>query len=694
MHQPDYREPGSRRLSMPWVRLHALKDYLDMPLRAAEREGVRATFNLVPSLLDQLELYCNGGVDRHLELSRLRPEELAPEIKREVLATFFTANPARMILPYPRYRELYTKSISAADEAATLVSLFSSEEMRDLQVWSNLVWIDPLFRDEEPVRGLFARARQFTEEQKQSLLDWQIKLIARIVPTYQKLAADNRLEVSFTPYYHPILPLLCDTDVAREALPSVELPNRRFVHPEDADAQVAKAVAKYRELFGRDPEGMWPSEGSVSEEVMAIAARHGIKWLASDEEVLNHSLTKSGLRRADHPIHGVYEYANGVKLVFRDHALSDRIGFVYSTWEASRAVSDFVSHIKQLRSLYAEQLDRTIIPIILDGENAWEYFPDDGDEFLSLLYEQLAEDEEIETVTLGEATRRLPARKLPRLYAGSWINHNFRIWIGHPEDNTAWDLLSRTRDDLVTFERDNPGFDSARSTQAWEQIYIAEGSDWCWWYGDDHRSGQNDQFDRIYRKHLAAVYEVTGQEVPLPLLRPISQPSGVRRASLPDGLMTPVIDGRLTHFYEWAGAGHYDCRDLGGTMHRVDHSISDIYFGFDHDRFHIRLDFHSKNALESLTGRELVITFFVPDRLAFELSAETRREVPGADFVYACGERVEFSVRRDRLWSEGFGELSFTVTLTEGGRPIETWPEHSPVTVRVPRKSEELFWPT
>jgi len=694
MHQPDYREPNSKRLSMPWVRLHALKDYLDMPLRAAERVGVRATFNLVPSLLDQLELYCNGGVDRHLELSRLRPEELAPEIKREILGTFFTANPARMILPYPRYRELYTKGASAADEPATLVSLFSSEEMRDLQVWSNLVWIDPLFRDEEPVRGLFARARQFTEEQKQSLLDWQIELLARIVPTYQKLAADNRLEVSFTPYYHPILPLLCDTDVAREALPSVELPNRRFVHPEDADAQVAKAVAKYRELFGRDPEGMWPSEGSVSEEVMAIAARHGIKWLASDEEVLNHSLTKSGLRRAEHPIHCVYEYANGVRLVFRDHALSDRIGFVYSTWEASRAVSDFISHIKRLRSLYAGRLDHTVIPIILDGENAWEYFPDDGDEFLSLLYEQLAEDEEIETVTLGEATRRLPARKLPRLYAGSWINHNFRIWIGHPEDNTAWDLLSRTRDDLVAFERDNPGFDSARSAQAWEQIYIAEGSDWCWWYGDDHRSGQNDQFDRVYRKHLAAVYEVTGREVPLSLLRPISQPSGVRQASLPDGLMTPVIDGRLTHFYEWAGAGHYDCRDLGGAMHRVDQSISDIYFGYDHDHFHIRLDFHSKNALESLTGRELVITFFVPDRLVFELTAETRREEPGGNFVYACGERVEFSVRRDRLWSEGFGELSFTVTLAQSGRPIETWPEHSPVTARVPRKSEELFWPT
>jgi alpha-amylase/alpha-mannosidase (GH57 family) len=693
MHQPNYREPFSNRLAMPWVRLHALKDYLDMPLVATARENIRVTFNLVPTLLDQFEMYANGGTDRHLELSQLRPEDIGTETRREILQTFFTANPARMIVPFPRYHELYEKFTSASSDPATLVNLFSSEEIRDLQVWSNLVWVDPQFRKEEPVRTLFASERHFTEEAKQSLLDWQRLLIAKVIPTYRKLQADNRLEISLTPYYHPILPLLCDTDVAREALPSIELPRRRFVHPEDAELQVTKSVEMYRRLFDSDIQGMWPSEGSVSEEVLKIAARHGIKWMASDEEILSHSVTKSGLKQKDNPIHAVYEYANGVKMLFRDHALSDRIGFVYSTWDASRAVSDFVGHIKQLRKIYARQLDRTVVPIILDGENAWEYFPNDGAEFLSEFYRQLDEDPEIETVTFSQAIHLIPARPLPRLFAGSWINHNFRIWIGHSEDNHAWDLLSQARDDLVSFERSHPDYDRGKLNQAWEQIYIAEGSDWCWWYGDDHRSAQDDQFDRIYRLHLAAVYELLGLDVPLSVLRPISQRSGRPRATMPDSLINPTVDGRLTHFYEWAGAGHYDCRQPAGAMHRVERHISDIFFGYDRARFYIRLDFYSAIDIESNAGFKVEVACFVPEKLVFELSPEQQTETAG-HFTCAFGDRVEFGVERVHLWPAGFGELSFTVTLLQGDQMLETWPEHEPIALVVPRRFEEVFWPT
>jgi alpha-amylase/alpha-mannosidase (GH57 family) len=694
MHQPNYQEPGTRRLAMPWVRLHGLKDYLDMPLAATARENIRVTFNLVPTLLDQLQLYVDGAVDRHLELSRMRADELSAENKLEILNSFFLANPTRMIVPFPRYRDLFQKYTSAASDPSTLVSLFSSEEIRDLQVWSNLVWVDPLFRVEEPVRRLFAQARQFTEEDKQELLVWQISLIARIVPTYQKLLAEDRLEISFTPYYHPILPLLSDTDVAREALPSIDLPRKRFVHPEDAERQVAMSAETYRNLFGREMTGMWPSEGSVSEEVLAIAARHGIKWLASDEEVLTHSLGKSGLWQKDNPIHAVYEFPSGIKMLFRDHALSDRVGFVYSTWEAPRAASDFVEHIKRLRTIYRGQLDRTVIPIILDGENAWEYFRDDGTEFLRLLYEQLEEDEEIETVTFSEALATVPARKLPRLFAGSWINHNFRIWIGHSEDNAAWDLLGTAREDLVTFEKENPGFDREILARAWKQIYIAEGSDWCWWYGDDHRSGQDDQFDRLFRKHLAAVYELTGRDVPLDLFRPISQPGGMPRATMPDGLVTPILDGSLTHFYEWAGAGHFDCRQPAGAMHRVDRAVTDIFFGYDRDRFYIRLDLRSRNVLEFMAGRTVVLALFVPEKRVFELVPVEQFEDPVSSAIYAFGDRVEFSVRRTNLWSDGFGDLSFTVTLKQGGQILETWPEHEPIALKIPRRFEEVFWPT
>jgi alpha-amylase/alpha-mannosidase (GH57 family) len=613
--------------------------------------------------------------------------------KLEVLKTFFTANPTRMIVPFSRYRELYRKQTSALSEPGTLVGLFSSQEIRDLQVWSNLAWTDPMFRVEEPVKSLFAKGRHYSEEDKTALLDWQLELMQRVVPTYQKLQSENRLEVSFTPYYHPILPLLCDTEIATEALPSIVLPEQRFQHSEDAERQMAMAAAKYRTLFGRDMEGMWPSEGSVSEEVMALAARQKIGWLATDEEILTHSLTKSGLKHKDHPIHRVYEHSTGVKVLFRDHALSDRIGFVYSAWDAPKAVADFLGHIKRLRSLYEGQLDQAVIPIILDGENAWEYFPDDATEFLDLFYRGLSEDKEIETVTLGEAAATLPATHLPQIFAGSWINHNFRIWIGHSEDNAAWDLLSRTRDDLVAFEKEQPEADAKVLKRAWNRILIAEGSDWCWWYGDEHRSEHNEQFDIIFRQHLAAVYELMGSEIPLELLRPIYQRDSARLAVMPDAVLTPEIDGYLTHFYEWAGAGFYDCSLAGGAMHQVTRRVSGIYFAFDRECFHIRLDFHSKKELEFAAGLKAVFTLYTPESSAFEIDLS---QGPGEKNGrrWAVGNIVECSIPRERIWPDGFGDLSLSVALTEDDQLVETWPEHGPIRVSVPKRHEEMFWPT
>ncbi len=695
MHQPNYREPHSRRLAMPWVRLHALKDYLDMPLRAAEYENVRVTFNLVPSLLDQLDLYLEGGTDRHLELTRLRVEELDDEQRLEILDTFFTANPAHMIEPYDRYRELYKKYRSGISDRRSLPRLFSSGEYRDLQVWSNLTWIDPMFREEEPVRSLFAEQRHFTEEEKMGLLGWERDLIGRIVPGYRKLQDDGKIEVSFTPYNHPILPLLCDTDVAREALPSIKLPRQRFCHPEDAEYQIAAAVEKYERVFGRKMAGMWPSEGSVSEEVLRMMIRHGVKWTATDQEILVHSLRKSGMNTADNPVHRVYEFGPGLKLLFRDHALSDRIGFVYSTWDPHRAVADFVGHIKQLRGIYANRLDSTVVPIILDGENAWEYFPNDATEFLSCFYETLNADKDIQTVTMSEAAQSPDVGSLPSVFAGSWINHNFRIWIGHHEDNTAWDLLQKTRDTLTSFQAGNPNFDPLRLKQAWDQIYIAEGSDWCWWYGDEHRGEDNDQFDRIYRQHLVAVYELLGLEIPLELLKAISE-AGVESCTvMPDGRLTPKIDGRVTQYYEWAGSGFFDCVKAGGTMHQVDRQITGIHFAYDGGWFYIRLDFRDKKEVESIAGLKLVVTFFVPERVTIGLNLNADEPQGGTlgEYKYAIGEIFEMSVARDYLWPDGHGPLSFVVTLLQDGQKLENWPEYEPVHLEVPRRDEEIFWP-
>ncbi|MEW6049640.1 MAG: glycoside hydrolase family 57 protein [Candidatus Zixiibacteriota bacterium] len=695
MHQPNYREPGSDRLAMPWVRFHALKDYLDMPLLAAEFPNVKTTFNLVPSLLDQLELYQNGGVDRHLELSRLKPEDLNPSLKLEILDSFFSAFPENMIKPYSRYWELYNKARRSDGQKNILPALFSSVEMRDLQVWSNLVWIDPMFRQEEPLKTLFEKKKQFTEAEKEALLQWEIEYLHRIIPTYKRLMNEGRIEISFTPYYHPILPLLCDTNSALEASPGMRLPDKRFQHPEDADKQVAMAVDKFRALFGREMTGMWPSEGSVSEQVLDILHSRGIQWAASDEEILHHSLTKGGQTKISSPPHHVYEYRNGLRLFFRDHGLSDRIGFVYSGWKPERAVADFVNHLKLIRSALANELKDAVVPVILDGENCWEYYPNDGVEFLTLFYQTLGEDPEIELVTMSEAATKVTPRPLRSLFAGSWINHNFRIWIGHPEDNQAWDLLTRTRDTLERFAVEHPDFDKSKIARAWNQVFIAEGSDWCWWYGDEHHSPDRDQFDKIFRRHLVAVYELLGLEIPIDLLKPIIGGSVETYTVLPEAMVTASIDGRISHFYEWTGAGQFDCLKAGGAMHRVDRLIQRVWFAYDREQFYIRLDFADKKRLHLLTKPKLLVHLFTPGPLVMEVTGDKTGFSRGsAEAVkYACDDIMEIQISRPAIWPNGFGPLGFCVSLFEQEQRLEIWPEIEPIQLEIAEVNKETFWP-
>jgi alpha-amylase/alpha-mannosidase (GH57 family) len=695
MHQPNYREPGLNRLSMPWVRLHALKDYLDMPLLASSFDKVKVTFNLVPSLLDQIDMYLNGAVDRHLELSRMPAENLDPGVKMEILDTFFAANPAHMIQPHLRYWELYNKARRGGEgQKNVLASLFSSAEIRDLQVWSNLAWVDPMFHDEDPICSLIAKEKQYSEAEKQELLDWQLKLMARIVPTYKRLQDEGRIEVSLTPYYHPILPLLCDTNSAREALPDIKLPQKRFVHPEDAQTQVRMSVERYQELFGRPMKGMWPSEGSVSEEVLEIMVKNGIEWGATDEEILHHSLLKSGLRREGNPIHTVYQHMSGLRLFFRDHGLSDRIGFVYSGWKAPRAVADFISHIKDIRLSLINEIDQVVIPVVLDGENAWEYFDNDAHDFLYALYQALNDDPLIETVTMSQAAEQIQPRSLPSLFAGSWINHNFRIWIGHDEDNVAWDLVTRTRDTLVEFQETHPDFDPARIAAAWQQIYISEGSDWCWWYGDEHHSDHDDLFDKTFRRHLAAVYDNLRLDIPQELLRPVKVGTVTGYVRQPENTITPDIDGRVSHFYEWTGAGFFDNLKAGGAMHQVTRYLAGLYFGYDDEAVFIRLDFHNKMGVDLLQNPHFACELFAPDRHELNLSRTGGKENAPELVQFAIDELVELRVPRTFLWKEhGFGRLGIRLTLTEQEQRLESCPETEPLWISVPEAQKEMFWP-
>ncbi len=517
-------------------------------------------------------------------------------------------------------------------------------------------------------------------------------LLSRIIPSYQKLYKEGRIDISFTPYFHPILPLLVDTDASREAIPNIMLPADRFVHPEDALWQIRQAKEKFRELFGSELEGMWPSEGSVSEMVLSMIREEGIKWVATDEEILYSSASKSGRDPRKYSPHTAYEYlgASGLKIFFRDKGLSDKIGFVYSSWDPDRAVKDFIQTLHKIGDFLKDSLSDKVVTVILDGENAWEYYAQDGAIFLQKLYSSLAADNTLETVSMSKAAQVVPSTPLQTIFAGSWINHDFRIWIGHREDNAAWDALSVARKMLVDYQKNHPGTEPSLLDRAWRQIYIAEGSDWCWWYGDDHIGSNNDQFDLLFRLHLSAVYDILGLKPPMGLSRPIHRVRTDTYLTMPEAIVTPELDGLLTHYYEWSGAGHYDCVKMGGAMHRVDRVINDIYFAFDYERFYIRLDFSSKFNLVESKNSGVVVDFRNSGRKEIQLASGNTGA--GDGFRYAHQRILEIAFDRESLVPTGNGKLEFSISFYQGSELLEKWPSDEVIVVELPERDREIFW--
>ncbi len=586
MHQPYYYDPLKNKFMLPWVRLHAIKDYLDMLLILKKFPELKLTFNVVPSLLKQLKEYESGMTDIFFEYSIIPAEELNEEQRVFILENFFLANWKTMIYPFKRYRELLEKRGKIYGDPLKISKKFTAQELRDIQVLFNLVWIDPMHREKDFfLKELQKKEANFTEEEKKLLLDKHIEIIKQIIPSYREMAKSGQIELSVSPFYHPILPLIYDNYKARECMPYVVLPQYNFKAPEDAQAQINKAISYFEEIFGFRPQGMWPSEGSVSEEIIELIAQAGIKWIATDEEILSKSINKKF--RFGHNLinpsilYQMYEF-EGVKIFFRDRILSDLIGFVYSNWEAQKAVDDFLKRI--LSSTICG-----IVSVILDGENAWEYYENDGNIFLEKLYGSLQKSKDIKTITFSEYLKQNPyGITLKKIFPGSWINANFSIWIGHEEDNLSWDYLYKVRQELISYQKNNPDKDTS---QAWEEIYIAEGSDWNWWYGYEHYTETKDIFDDIYRHHLMSVYLKIDKEPPSFLCIPISRKmKEIKPEIQPKGFIYPKIDGKVTSYFEWLEAGRFNLQRMGGSMHRTESLFSDLYFGFNRQSLFLRLD--------------------------------------------------------------------------------------------------------
>ncbi len=673
-HQPYYKKESE--FIMPWVRLHGTKDYVDVPAILEDYPGVKQTFNLVPSLLLQLDDYISGSAQDNVQrLTMIPASDLFDADKNAILKNFFLCHVDKMVLPYPRYRELFERSRDGGQATAA----FKVEDWRDLQVWYNLTWLGPRSRKRADVQALFAKGRNFSEEDKALLMTIHKQILSEVAPTYKRLYDQGQIEISVSPKFHPILPLLCDTFAARESMPDTPLPDR-FKFPQDADHQIQSGIEIFQEALGHRPQGMWPSEGSVSDEALAFMVKNGLKWAATDEQILEGTMG-SGYNWLDRYFpHTVQTKSGEISMLFRDHNLSDAIGFIYSNWNPFDAAANFRERLIHIRTELVRQrgeecLKYAVVPVILDGENCWEYYEQNGEPFLRNFFRELSEHPELTTVTCAEAAEvKHPeySRSFIHIYAGSWINHNFRIWIGHPEDNHAWGLLKAAREMVEQQKRHLP---MQTINDAMESLYVAEGSDWFWWYGDEHVSANQADFDLLFRWYVQEAYRICNVSVPDDLFKPVIH-SGAWHLIIPQrGAVHPTIDGAVTSEQEWENAGYYDAVLSGGAMHQATDIFKRLYFGQDGNMIYFRCDIN-----RPLRDNEQIEFYFIAPRQVSIKQSPTSLTIqtyftsgvattfPNCSFAYA--EVFELSVPQSFVFSEsdrrkdGTFELKLRVHVT------------------------------
>ncbi len=696
MHQPFYKDLISGEYHLPWTRMHALKDYYGMVKILADFPLVHQTFNLVPSMLVQIQDYASGQAsDPFLRVALKPTSELTGDEQAFLLQYFFHANPARMIYRYPRYGELHDMWQRSGRNPKHARRYFNIAEFRDLQVLSQLAWFDEEdFAQDKDIRGLVEKGDHFSPFDQEMLGRKQTMAMQRVLPTYREFAKTGQIEISTTPFYHPILPLLCDSNIAEISHPYVALP-QRFSYPEDAREQLVRARKFMVDNFGVEPVGLWPSEGSVSDDALRLGAETGFQWAASDNGVLARTIHKDG---GPANSYRPYKWTNGdceMRMIFRDHHLSDLIGFIYSRMEPDDAASHFLTQVRNnCRDLLAQGHD-ALVPIILDGENAWEYYDKNGRPFLSELYRRISQDPHMAAVTVSEAMRHITPAPLDHIFPGSWINANFDVWIGAEEDNRSWDYLLRARRtyDQVVLEGGH-NLSAAKLQLAHEELLIAEGSDWNWWYGPEHESANGPEFDRLYRAHLANVYRALNIEPPAELSRPILKVALPESHDLPTGPVQAVIDGEVSSYFEWLGAGLYLVDNRSGAMHGQRFVIRELRYGSDGSNLFVRLDFE-QNMLPSLQGATIMLHVAPtsdPEQMKiFNLQLDSTHRSESDGVQHAFSKIFEVRVPLASVGAAMRQPVQFHLSLWQDGLPLDAVPQQGWIEVSTTEPSEWGF---
>lgn len=701
MHQPCYRDPLDGCVVLPWVRLHALKDYVGMVELLGETPEVHATFNLTPVLVDQLEAYAQGLAEEPLWRLTVKP---APELSRDealiLLRSLFQAHPGNLVARHPRFAELHARRGAASDETALRAAapLFSTQDLLDLQVVSKLAWCDLDWQRRDPVlKALVDQGRGYSEEDKRVLAEREQALLRAVLPAYRRAAERGQIELSTSPYYHPILPLLCDLAAHHEARPGAVLPGA-YRHPEDAADQIRRALDRHESVFGSRPAGLWPAEGAVSDEAVAEMARAGVRWTASDEGVLERSLGRALHRDSGgtaYPMELLFRpwvrrcEAGEVALLFRDRALSDLIAFSYAGIEPGQAALDLLERLRRVgRQWQMRGLDgQPVVGLMLDGENAWEHFADGGRVFLRRLYAGLEADEGLRAVTVSEALQGLAPEPLPRVFAGSWIGADLSVWVGQADTRRAWGLLAGAREALAG----SAGHVSPQALErAWEVFRSACGSDWFWWYGGHRRTENEFEFDQLFRRSVQAVYHHLGLLPPESLGESLatSRAPGPSH-SRPTGRLQPAIDGRLTTPDEWLGAGVYRA-PTGSSSPRV----TAVHFGPSGERLAVLIE-TAPAAAEFLERFHVGLVFPGPTTVRFRVvpaggsSRLVREERSGMGWWVklptraqsAAGGVIEASIPVAELRPAPGQRIDFKVVALEGQTEVEQHPDGAPLSV-------------
>ena len=588
MHQPVYQLTPTGDYLMPWVRLHAVKDYLDMVLILEKFPKIKLNFNLVPVLLDSLIDYGENDLhDIHSRLTITDVEDLTADDKEFIINNFFDANFHSMILPSEEYNRLYQKyQLNPEND----INMFSNQEYSDLMALFNLAWFDPIYKNIYPeLKKLIKKGKDYTTEDRIKIIDIQRDIIRKIIPTYKKFSDEGRIEITTSPYYHPILPILLDIKSIKKSSEN-DLPTNLKMEL-DAKMQTEMALDRMENIFGKRPRGIWPSEHCISSKELGLLKELGVDWTISDEGILSNSINFEFVRDfrgyLEDPYHLLKSYKykdDGVNIIFRDSVIPNLIGFEYPNHPAESAANDLYDRIKVAQSKLLSSPDENhLITIAMDGENCWENYTADGSTFLSTIYSLIENDPSLETILISDYLDKDIQKPLNKISSGSWVNRNFKLWIDEPLKNLAWTYLKQVRDDFSAYVKQNPlnpNIEAAR-----RELFICEGSDWFWWYGEPNDSGRDNIFDYIFREHLKNIYLFLGLEVPqyldTPLLSAITKPS-----RYPKGEFTPVMDGKEKDDENWLNAGCIKIPD--GPVLKEDKFYDKICFGYDKDNLYLR----------------------------------------------------------------------------------------------------------